>query len=77
MVKQKWGAERSIKLAQLPKMRPRTKHINIVYHHFPFFITDGVVSVEPISTNDQVADLLTKPLPQEKFLKLRKLILNF
>jgi hypothetical protein len=24
----------ALKLAQLPKLRPRTKHINMCYHHF-------------------------------------------
>ena len=67
----------AIELARLPKMRPRTKHINIAYHHFRSFITDGSIKVLPISTKDQVADLLTKPLPQNQFLKLRKLLLNY
>ena len=67
----------AIELARLPKMRPRTKHINIAYHHFRSFITNGTVKVLPISTKEQVADLLTKPLPQNQFLKLRKLLLNY
>ena len=28
------GNSGAIELANLPKMRPRTKHINLVYHHF-------------------------------------------
>ena len=67
----------AIELARLPKMRPRTKHINIAYHHFRSFITNGTVKVMPISTKEQVADILTKPLPQNQFLKLRKLLLNY
>ena len=61
-----------IELARLPKMRPRTIHINIAYYHFCSYIVDGSVVVEPISIHNQIADLLTKPLPQNKFLKLQK-----
>ena len=53
----------AIELAKVPKMRPRTKHINVVYHHFRHHVENGDVSVLPISTDDQNADLLTKPLP--------------
>ena len=67
----------AIELAKLPKMRPRTKHINIAYHHFRSFVANKSVTVLPISTKEQVADLLTKPLPQNQFLKLRKLLLNY
>ena len=67
----------AIELARLPKMRPRTKHINISYHHFREFVADGSVKILPISTKEQVADLLTKPLPQNQFLKLRKLLLTY
>ena len=67
----------AIELARLPKMRPWTKHINISYLHFRSYVSDGTVTVEPISMHDQVADLLMKPLPQNQFLKLRKRLLKF
>lgn len=67
----------AIELAKLPKMTPRTKHINITYHHFRSFVTNCSVTLLPISTKGQVADLLTKLLPQNQFLKLRKLQLNY
>jgi len=52
----------TIELAKAPKMRPRTKHINVVYHHFRHHVENGDITVTPISTEDQNADLLTKPL---------------
>ncbi len=54
----------TIKLACLPKMRGRTKHINVSYCHFLIFLMNGGTAVLPILTHEQVADLLIKPLPQ-------------
>ena len=65
------------KLSKLPKLPPRTKHINIVYHHFREFLTNGLIKIFPIRTEDQQAYIFTKPLPQNLFLKLRKKILGF
>jgi len=67
----------ALEISRLPKMRPRTKHINLKYHHFCEFVCLGKIHVYPISTKDQIADLLTKPLPQNDYLKLRKKILHF
>jgi hypothetical protein len=67
----------AIELARLPKMRPRTKHINIIYHHFREHVRRGKIHIYPVSTKDQLADILTKPLPQNDFLRLRKKILHF
>eukprot|EP00804_Cyclotella_cryptica_P018385 CCRYP_020371-RA/>CCRYP_020371-RA protein AED:0.38 eAED:0.31 QI:0/-1/0/1/-1/0/1/0/111 len=59
----------ALELAQLPKLHPRTKHINICYHHFWEHIRLGLIKVKvlPISTDDQIADALTKPLAQNTF----------
>ena len=67
----------AIELARLPKMRPRTKHINIVYHHFREHVRKGKIHIYPVLTKDQLADILAKPLPQNDFLRLRKKILHF
>ena len=47
--------------AKLPSMRPRTKHINIKYHHFRMHVASGAVDILPIKTAEQPADILTKP----------------
>jgi len=49
-------------LAKVPKMRPRTRHINQKYHHFCEWVKGGIIEVLPIDTLEQPADLLTKPL---------------
>ena len=53
----------AIELVKLPKIRPRTKRINVTYHHFREFVRKGLVRLFPIKTEDQIADLLTKSLP--------------
>jgi hypothetical protein len=57
----------ALEIFRVPKMRPRTKHINLKYHHFREFVRLGKIHVYPISTKDQIAELLTKPLPQNIF----------
>ena len=73
---------RAIELANVPKMRLRTKHINLVYHHFRSRVKTrtnplGDVTVEHIDTEDQIANMLTKPLAAPLFLKHRKNLLFF
>lgn len=67
----------ALEMARTPKMRPRTKHINIKYHHFRSHVEDNLISIHPIDTLDQQADIFTKPLASTLFLKFRKLILGW
>ncbi len=53
--------------AWLPKLRPRTKHINVCYHHFRKHVQNGLINIFPVGTKDQTADVLTKVLPQNDF----------
>ena len=66
-----------IELAKCPRLRPRTKHIGIKYHHFRSKVADSTVKVLPIDTKDQIADIFTKALPKEQFRFLRKLLLGW
>ena len=65
----------AFELANTPKMRPRTKHINIKYHHFREFVRRGLITLQPVSTANQLADIFTKPLPRDLFIKFRDQIL--
>ena len=67
----------AVELANVPKIRPRTKHINLVYHHFRSFVKSGRVKVIQVSTDDQLADILTKPLGRNLFQKFRNKILKW
>eukprot|EP00957_Ditylum_brightwellii_P190277 14483783-Ditylum_brightwellii.AAC.1 len=57
--------EGCIELAKCPRMRPRTKHIVIKYHHFRSKVLDGSVNNSPISTDGQQANIFTKNLPRK------------
>ena len=46
----------AIKLAKTPKMRPRTKHLSIKYHHFSSFVAKGVIRTLKVDTAEQEAD---------------------
>jgi hypothetical protein len=67
----------AIHLAKVPKMRPRTRHINQKYHHFREWVKSGLIDILPIDTLEQPADLLTKPLDLLSFLKFRRLIMGW
>jgi hypothetical protein len=64
----------ALELAGLPKLRPRTKHINVCYHHFRDHVRLGLIKILPISTDNQIADVLTKPLAQNAFCRHRKFL---
>ncbi len=51
----------ALELARLSKLHPRTKHINVCYHHFCEHVR------KPIDTKDQIADALTKALAPNDF----------
>ncbi len=57
----------ALELARLPKLCPKTKHINVCYHHFCKHVGKGLIKIFPIDTKDQIADTLTKALAQNDF----------
>jgi hypothetical protein len=61
-------------MAKVPKMRPRTKHINVKYHHFRKWVHDGYIKVFQVGTDDQLADIFTKNLGIEPFIRFCKAI---
>jgi len=67
----------ALELAKCPRMRPRTKHIAIKYHHFRKQVMTGKIKIEGIDTSTQIADIFTKPLTRTKFETLRKLLLGW
>ena len=56
---------RAIDLARLPKIGPRTKYINVFFHHFHEYIRNGIMPIHQFSTDDQCTDVWTKLFPQK------------
>ncbi len=46
----------ALKLARLPKLRPRIKHINVCYHHFCKHVQRGLIKIFPINTKEQLKE---------------------
>lgn len=62
----------SLKLCRNPEYHQRTKHIPLVEHHIREEVEAGNIDVQYVSTHEQIADGLTKPLDtgsHERFLE--------
>ena len=62
----------ALEMARVPKMRPRTKHLGLKLHHFREHVRRGTIIPVAIETNEQPADIFTKPLPRDQFQYLRR-----
>ncbi len=66
-----------LEIATAPKMRPRTRHIAIKYHHFRSHVASGTIVIKWVETGLQVADQFTKGLPRDTFSKLRFMLMGW
>jgi hypothetical protein len=57
----------AINISKNPVMHSKTKHIPIKYHFLQEQVAEKNIRVEYVGTKEQVADIFTKPLPQEAF----------
>ena len=60
-----------IKLSQNQVFHDRSKHIEIRYHFIRDYVQRGVVHLQYVSTDEQVADILTKALGRGKHVYFR------
>ena len=64
----------AIKLSKNPVLHGRSKHIDVKYHFLRDLMNDGVINLVYCRSEDQIADILTKPLKFPAFQKLRELL---
>jgi hypothetical protein len=69
--------EGAAEIATVHKFRSRTKHIHLKYHHFREHVKSGLVRIEKVSTEAQLADVFTKPLGLVLFLRHRLSIMGW
>jgi hypothetical protein len=56
-----------MKLSENPMFHDRSKHIEIRYHYIRDIVQKGAVRLQYVATDEQLADVLTKPLSRTKF----------
>jgi hypothetical protein len=61
----------SVKIATNPIQHKRTKHIDICHHFLRDHVSKGEIVMEGVRTDDQLADIFTRPLDETRFCKLR------
>jgi hypothetical protein len=63
--------ESAIKIANNPVQHSRTKQIDIRHHFLRDHVSKGDIKIDGVSTDDQLANIFTKPLDESRFCKLR------
>jgi hypothetical protein len=56
-----------MKLTENHVFHDRSKHIEIKYHYIRDMVQRGAVELQYISTDEQIANILTKPLSRVKY----------
>jgi hypothetical protein len=63
--------ENAVKIANNPVQHSRTKHIDIHHHFLRDHVAKADIVLEGVRTDDQLADIFTKPLDKTRFCMLR------
>ncbi|GKE41110.1 hypothetical protein Tco_1464515 [Tanacetum coccineum] len=61
----------AIDLSKNPVLHTCTKHVEIRHHFLHDNVQKGNISIEKVSSEDNITDILTKPLKREPFNLLR------
>jgi hypothetical protein len=65
-----------IALSNNPVFHKRTKHIDIRYHFVRERVESGVIEIKYLPTNQQLADIFTKPLSKQRIILLSNAIME-
>ena len=63
--------ESTIKIANNPIQHLKTKHIEIRHHFLRDHVMKEDIDIIHVNTEEQLADIFTKPLDEKRFCKLR------
>jgi hypothetical protein len=61
----------AINISKNPIQHSRTKHIDIRHHFIRDLVEENIVTLEHVTTEEQIADIFTKPLDAKQFEKLK------
>jgi hypothetical protein len=64
----------AVKLSKNPEFHRRTKHFDIKVHYVRELQEKGEIEVCEVDTRNQLADIFTKPLKPDNFIRLREMI---
>ena len=62
----------AIDISKNPVQHSRTKHIDIRHHFIRDLVEEKIITLHHIPTENQLADIFTKPLDATRFESLRK-----
>jgi hypothetical protein len=60
-------SDSAIKIAYNPCEHFKTKQIDIRHHFLRDYVIKGDIVISHVGTNDQLADIFTKPLDEKRF----------
>lgn len=66
----------ALALAKNPVHHQRTKHIDIRYHYIRSEVESGKIHLEYVSSQENIADIFTKPVPRLRLEKFVRIIFN-
>ena len=65
-----------VKLAKNPVAHGKSKHIEIKHHHVREKVADGTITLTQVPTDRMLADMLTKSLTKQLFLRIKNKVMK-
>lgn len=64
----------AIKLSKNPELHKRSKHIDVRFRYVRERIHEGDLAIQHVCSDEEAADILTKPISRVKFVRFRSLL---